>query len=64
MEYEEFKDAVEAALRKRPNGASWSVIRELAALPQRVPFNGWVTRLERDTGLKRVRGQRGKLWRL
>ncbi len=64
MQYQEFRDAVEAVLRERPDGASWAEIRELASLPQRVPFNGWVRRLERDIGLKRVSSQRGKLWRL
>ena len=64
MEYEEFRVAVEAVLRKKPAGASWAEIRQLAGFPQRVPFNGWVRRLERDIGLIRLKNRGKTTWRL
>jgi hypothetical protein len=64
MSYEEFKAKIESELKANPNGLTWSELKERLKLPQTVPNNKWVRRLEKDIGLIRIKEARGLIWRL
>lgn len=54
-DYEEFKEAVTRTLSAIPKGCTWSELRLKADLEQRTPSSIWVTRMEGEGILKRVR---------
>jgi len=62
--YEKFKTQIEAILRVEPEGLTWTEIKQRLNLPQRVPNNRWVRRMEKDIGLTRSKEARGIVWRL
>jgi hypothetical protein len=63
LTYEDFRDKVQKALQSGP--LTWTEIRTDAALPQKLPNNQWVHRLEKDIGLKRERDAHGIIhWQL
>lgn len=62
--YDEFRSRVESALRSESDGLTWSQIRTNQRLPQKLPNNGWVRRLETDIGLVRERLHGVIIWRL
>lgn len=63
--YEVFRDKVKEALNKAAHPLSWTEIRTLTGLPQALPNNQWVRRLEKDISLVRERDSRGIiLWTL
>lgn len=65
MDYEDFRQKIEATLREAPVGLTWTEIRTLAKLPQAFPNNQWVHRLESDIGLERKRDAHGIIhWNL
>jgi bifunctional DNA-binding transcriptional regulator/antitoxin component of YhaV-PrlF toxin-antitoxin module len=64
MSYEEFKAKIESELKANSNGLTWSELKERLKLPQTVPNNKWVRRLEKDIGLIRIKEARGLIWRL
>lgn len=65
MNYEEFRDKIETILHENPNGLTWSQIKERLNLPQKVPNNQWVARLEKDINLIREKQEKSVLiWRL
>ena len=62
--YPEFAEKIRRELSRRKDGLTWSQIRDGLQLPQRVPNNAWVRRMERDIGLVRVKTAKGTMWRL
>ena len=63
--YEYFKKRVEAALSENEDGGlTWTEIRTKRRLPQKLPNNRWVRRLEREIGLVREREHGVMIWRL
>jgi len=64
MTYEEFRDGIRGILRGKPDGLTWTQVKEELHLLQKVPNNAWVRRMEKDIGLKREE-RRGKIiWRV
>ncbi len=65
VDYSEFRDIIRKALPIEPSGLTWPEIREKGGLPQKVPNNRWVRRLEEDINLRRSRvADRGTVWKL
>lgn len=56
--YEDFRDQIQKVLDKE-SPLTWTEIRTRAKLPQMLPNNQWVRRLEKDVGLKRERDTKG-----
>jgi hypothetical protein len=58
--YDDFARTIQKALRSAPpEGLTWTEIRTSARLPQSLPNNQWVRRLEKDIGLRRERDSHG-----
>jgi len=55
MTYEAFKEKIQGTLRSSAQPLTWTEIRTIAKLPQAVPNNQWVHKLEQDIGLQRKR---------
>lgn len=53
MPYEAFRSKVVELLRNNKTGLTWAEIQDKLNLPQVVPNNKWVKRLEKDAGLRR-----------
>ncbi len=51
MDYPEFRNSVRKALEVEPDGLTWTEIKEKSGLPQKVPDDRWVHRLEDDINL-------------
>lgn len=51
--YDNFKAQIIELLKNNKTGLTWAEIQKKLGLPQVVPNNKWVTRLERETSLKR-----------
>jgi hypothetical protein len=65
MEYAEFRDTIQRTIEGAGRPLTWTEIRTSARLPQALPNNGWVRRLESDIGLQRQRDSKGIiLWSL
>lgn len=66
MPYEEFRERILAILKTKPEGLSWTEIRSILALSQKVPNNLWVRMMEKDVNLIRnLDHKTGKtLWRI
>jgi protein-arginine kinase activator protein McsA len=62
--YEDFRRSVEQALRSAGRGLTWTEIRTTGKLPQKLPNNQWVRRLEGEIGLTRARENGVILWSL
>jgi predicted Zn-ribbon and HTH transcriptional regulator len=59
MTYEIFKNKIRDTLRSSGEPLTWTEIRTLSQLPQTVPNNQWVRRMEEDIGLQRERDAHG-----
>ena len=59
MSYEDFRDAIKRTLKEAKQPLTWTEIRTTAKLPQALPNNGWVRRMEKDIGLKREKDSHG-----
>lgn len=59
MTYEEFRDQVKGTLKSSGKPLTWTEVRTTAKLPQALPNNQWVHRMERDINLKRQRDEHG-----
>jgi len=59
MTYEIFKNKIRDTLRSSGEPLTWTEIRTLSQLPQAVPNNQWVRRMEEDIGLQRERDAHG-----
>lgn len=65
MTYEEFRDTIKQTLRKAKQPLTWTEIRTTAKLPQALPNNQWVRRMETDIDLKREKDTHGVIhWQL
>jgi hypothetical protein len=63
--YEDFRDRVRNTLREAGTPLTWTAIRTTARLPQMLPNNQWVRRMELDIALVRERDSHGIIrWRL
>jgi hypothetical protein len=63
MRYVEFRDAIAAALRGRAAGMTWAELRHALGLPYERACPEWMARLEREVGLRRVKGAgRALVW--
>ena len=62
--YEAFKDVIQEVLQNAGRPLTWTEIKEAADLPQKVPNNQWVHRMEQDIGLLRDRTGNRVLWKL
>lgn len=63
MTYDEFKEKIKDTISEG-GSLTWSEIREKTKLPQIVPNNKWVKKLENDIGLLRVRDPKGIVWKI
>ena len=61
MSYESFRDTVRDVLVRAGRGLTWTEVRTEAKLPQALPNNQWVRRMEVDIRLMRQRDSRGIL---
>lgn len=59
MPYDDFRDSVVQAIRGAGHPLTWTEIRTASRLPQTLPNNQWVHRLEKDVGLCRQRNSNG-----
>ena len=65
MRYVEFRDALEARLRKCPGGMTWKELREDLGLPYDRPCPEWTRRLEKEIHLVRQKATgKALVWRL
>jgi antitoxin component of MazEF toxin-antitoxin module len=64
MSYDEFKEKIQKELKANPEGLTWTEIKQELKLPQKVPNNKWVTQMQSDIGLLRVKDARGTVWKL
>ena len=62
--YEFFKGRVRSILSAADRGLTWTEVRTAGKLPQKLPNNQWVRRLEQEIGLTREREHGVILWRL
>ena len=58
MTYEQFKSTVQKTLLDAGGSLTWTEIRARANLPQALPNNQWVLRMEKDIGLERKQDAR------
>lgn len=61
--YEEFRDKINQVLHYN-DGMTWSEIRTKLNLGQIVPNNKWVSQLQKDIGLIRLKDSKKVIWRL
>ena len=64
MTYEEFKTKIIELLTNNQTGLTWTLIKEKLQLPQAVPNNQWVMRLENETGMARKKDGGETFWYL
>ena len=62
MRYVDFRDTIEAELRRHPGGLTWAELIASLNLPYTTPCPNWVGRLEREIGLTRQRAGRSLTW--
>lgn len=59
MTYDAFKDQILGTLKGAGKDLTWTEIRTQAKLPQALPNNQWVRRMEQDIGLLRHKDSHG-----
>lgn len=65
MRYTEFREGVEKSLRRNTAGRTWEQLRAELKLERRRACPEWTKALEKDIGLKRVKGaERALVWRV
>jgi uncharacterized protein YeaO (DUF488 family) len=64
MTYEEFKTKIIELLTNNQTGLTWTSIKEKLQLPQAVPNNQWVMKLENETGMARKKDVGETFWYL
>lgn len=62
MSYEVFKQKITNLLKENTNGMTWGKIAQILDLPQTVPNNKWVRKLEAETGLRREKDDGDTFW--
>jgi hypothetical protein len=60
--YEVFKSKIINLLKENVSGLTWTRIQQILDLPQAVPNNKWVRRLENETGLRREKDGGDTFW--
>jgi len=65
MRYIEFRDAIQAELRRTPAGLTWAELKARLKLPYDRPCPTWTKQLERDIDLIRKPGSgRAHVWKI
>jgi hypothetical protein len=66
MSYPVFRDKIHTLLSTKPEGMTWTEIKKTLNLPQKVPNNLWVRRMEREIGVTRKIDQKiaKTVWKL
>jgi hypothetical protein len=65
MSYEDFRDTIKRTLKEAGQSLTWTEVRTAAKLPQALPNNQWVRRMEKDIGLIRDKDSHGVIhWHL
>lgn len=62
MSYEVFSSKIINLLKENATGMTWTKIQQILDLPQTVPNNKWVRRLENETGLRREKDGGDTFW--
>jgi hypothetical protein len=62
MSYEVFKSKIANLLKEHSTGMTWTKIAQILDMPQTVPHNKWVRRLEAETGLRREKDGSDTFW--
>jgi hypothetical protein len=62
MKYVDFRDSIQAYLDSHPEGSTWKELRARLRLPYEIPCPAWIHRMEKEAGLSRLNGPRGKVW--
>lgn len=63
MAFEEFQEKIVTLLSNKQR-LTWTQLRKILELPQIVPNNKWVTRMEKEIGLVRLKDKKGIVWQL
>ena len=65
MRYIEFRDSIEAELRKHSKGLTWKQLKARLELPYERPCPTWTKQMENEIGLSRARGSgRAYVWKI
>jgi hypothetical protein len=62
--YGKFRKQIETILKVEPEGLTWTEIKQRLNLPQKVPNNRWVRKMEEDIGLERKTIKGKTYWKL
>ena len=63
MRYVDYRDAIQAELRRNPAGLTWMQLQSRLGLPYDRPCPAWTRQLESDIGLRRTKGAgRSLIW--
>jgi len=62
--YGKFRTQIERILKVEPEGLTWTEIKQRLNLPQKVPNNRWVRKMEKDIGLERKTIKGKTYWKL
>lgn len=65
MRYVDYRDSIHAELRRIGTGLTWVQLQSRLDLPYDRPCPAWTRQLEKDIGLRRIKGSgRSLIWRL
>lgn len=65
MRYVDFRDSIRDELRRNRAGLTWPQLRDRLSLPYKSPCSEWVSRLEKEIGLRRIKGTgRAYIWKV
>ena len=65
MKYAEFKESIQKALVKNPDGLTWLELKSSLKLPYNVPCQTWIYQLEDEIHLIRSKGDsRAYIWKI
>ncbi len=65
MRYFDFRSKILSELQSNPDGLTWSELKQRLDLPYKKPCPTWIGQMEKDNGLKRVKGSgRAYLWKI
>jgi|HubBroStandDraft_4_1064222.scaffolds.fasta_scaffold789750_2 hypothetical protein len=65
MRYVEFRDSIRGELARHPAGLTWAELQSRLDLPYDRPCPNWTKCLEREIGLKRLKGEeRALIWKV
>lgn len=64
MKYLEFVRSIMQELQKCPSGLTWRELKSRLNLPYSIPCQTWITKMEQENGLMRVKGpDRAFVWK-